>query len=292
MYVERCDSEPENNDIGYRLVAGVDEAGEPTWKAAFTKKRLESIRSVMGQAEFERHILMKPKIEGGVFKEEWLRFYNPYAVAALKDTALNNRMTKAMKEKGIELGNLPGIDELRKGQIISYCDPSLGKKESNDYKAIVTISFYAGLYFILDIYCRRATIREMFDYMYGLDMRYPGVKIFMEDNFWQILLWEFIPQIAEQKGYILPVHGISNSLSKEERILMLQPLFEHQFILHCTVGKDTQVWKEQLLGFPSMSNDDAPDATSGAIQRYKEVNAAMSYTTIAGRESEGFQRMF
>jgi predicted phage terminase large subunit-like protein len=291
MYVERCDSEPENQDIGYRLVAGVDENGEPTWKAAFTRSRLDRIRSVMGQAEFDRHIMMKPKIEGGVFKEDWLRFYNPYAVSAIKEIQANNRLTRAMKEKAINLEILPGIDELREGQIISYCDPSLGKKESNDYKAIMTVSFTAGLYFILDCYVRRATIREMFDHMYWLNGRYK-TRLFMEDNFWQILLWEFIPQIAKEKGYVLPVYGISNTLSKEERILMLQPLFEHGFIHHCTTGKDTQVWKEQLLGYPNMSNDDAPDALSGAIQRYKEVNAKMAYEKLAGRESGDFGRMF
>lgn len=291
MYVERCDSEPDNHDIQYRLVAGVEENGEPTWKAAFTRKRLESIRSVMGQAEFDRHIMMKPKIEGGVFKEEWYHFYNPYTMSFVKEMERNNRLTSQMQEKLVNLDRMPTYEDLLNSQIVTYCDPSLGKKESNDYKAIDTKAMWEGRYWTLDRCVRRMSIQEMFVYMYGLDKKYK-TRMLMEVNFWQILLMEFIPQIAVKMGYVLPVRGIINSLSKEERILMLQPLYENGFMIDCTAGRDTQTFKEQLFGFPNMSNDDGPDAESGCISGFKEINAAMSYDGLGKRESGGFGSMW
>lgn len=290
-FMERCELEIDNPGISCRLVYGMDEeTGEPTWPEAFTREKIAAKRKTMGEIEFNRHFLMKPLIEGDVFKKEWLKDYNPYSVDFVKNNSQRLPKTASAQELKNTLLTMPGMADLREGQIVTYCDPSLGKKESNDYKAIETISFWKGYYWVLDRCVRRMSIMDMFEYMYNLNDKYK-TTIYMEINFWQILLMEFIPKLAEKKGYILPVRGINNTLSKEERILMLQPLYQFGFIYDCTTGKDKVVFTEQLLGFPNMSNDDGPDAESGAIARFKEIAQGCSYESIGKREGSDFGMM-
>ncbi len=113
----------------------------------------------------------------------------------------------------------------------------------------------------------------------------------MEQNFWQKLIWQYLPQKAQEKGYMLPIRGVENRLKKEERILSLQPLFEWGLIWHCVMGKDWSLLKEQLLGFPNAGYDDGPDALAGCIERFKQVANANRYETIQ-RGADSYVGMF
>jgi predicted phage terminase large subunit-like protein len=274
QFVEKVDTEPDNPHISYRIIKAQDDAGRSRWPQAYSEAMLEAKKQVMGKAGYDRHFMMKPGIDGDVFQEGWLKFYNPWTQQSGTPTP-----------PGLGENPLPSREQLLASPVVSYCDPSLGGGESNDYKAILTVAFWGGRYFILDVYMRKASILEMLAYQYELDRRFK-TRQFMEKNFWQSIIWQYLPQVAAERGYMLGIQGIENRLKKEERILSLQPLYEWGHIYHCTQGRDWTILKEQLLGFPNAAYDDGPDALAGAIERFREMATANKYQTLErGRES-------
>lgn len=269
MFVDRCDHEPDNPYIRYRIVRS-EENGKPTWPQAYPIAKLRGIEKVMGSIGYGRHFLMKPTADGKVFKEDWLHYHNPWS----PNSGFNE--TNVTSLGGI---NLPSREALESAPKVVYCDPSLGSRETSDYKAIVTVAFWDGRYWLIEAYCRQTTILDMLRYMYELHQRYPDAPQFMERNFWQRVIWDWIPQVAQEYGFTLPVSGVDNRLAKDERIQKMQPLFEMGHFWICTVGKDWELGKEQLLSFPG-GHDDFPDALAGAIERFSEIQNRNRYETI------------
>ncbi len=269
-FVDRCDHESDNPYIHYRIVRAI-ENGKPTWPQAFPLAKLHGIEKVMGKAGFERHYLMKPTVEGKVFKADWIHYHNPWA----PNSGLSETIATSLG--GIML---PDRKALLGASKVVYCDPSLSANQTSDYKAIVTVALWEGRYWILDVFCRQTTILDMLRYMYELHNRYPDAPQFMEKNFWQRVIWDWIPEIADEFGYVLSVAGIENRLSKDERIQKMQPLFEMGLLWSCVTGKDWELGKDQLLGYPDHSYDDFPDALAGAIERFSEIQNRNRYETI------------
>lgn len=103
----------------------------------------------------------------------------------------------------------------------------------------------------------------------------------MESNFWQQIIWQFIPNLAETEGYLLPVTGIENRIPKAQRIEALTPLFEWEWILFPAIPTaDTKILQEQLLGYPDHPYDDGPDALAGALAQIKNFSAKLEYRGI------------
>ena len=243
----------------FLLIPADDGHFHPTWSEHFSVSELLSIYDAMGKFGYERHMRCNPVIEGLKFKEEWFRYYEPQDISST-------------------LGN-----------IVSYCDPSLGDRSTSDYKSIITLAFLEKRYFVLDVYLRKATIIDMLKYMYHLHQQYKS-HLFMESNFWQKVIWDYIPALSAEYGYLLPVQGVVNTEKKELRIERIQPLFEWGWILFpppcpphkCggSNGTDLQLLIDQLLGFPAFSYDDGPDALAGAISAIKSYNEPMTYQSI------------
>lgn len=296
-FVTKCDEDP-GPYTRYRIVKAEDENGHSNWPQAYPDHVLRAKRQVMGRAGYDRHYMMKPGIDGDVFKEEWIRFWNPFAGSGAGLQGCRYAGEGATASAGMLTGHpqagfdfrFPTLEELNNSPTVTYCDPSLGNGETNDYKAIMTVSFCGGIYYLRDVHVKRETIIEMLDYMYQVDKHYK-TRHYMEDNFWQKLIWQYLPQVAANQGYMLGIQGVQNRLSKTERVLSLQPLYEWGHVIHCGTGQDWNTYKEQLIGFPNASNDDGPDALAGAIERFKYLATANQYHTIE-RGSGGYANLF
>lgn len=280
-FIEKCKNDPGSEFFRYRIVKA-EENGVPSWPEAYPRRKLDAIASVMGKAGYERHYLMKPTVDGRVFKEDWLRFWNPFSATG--------RMVET-QTGGLGGRMMPTSADLARAPKVVYCDPSLGGGESNDYKAIVTVAQWGGLYWLVDVWVRKATILAMLNYMYDLDRRFPGARQYMEKNFWQRVIWDWMPEVAQTRGYMLSITGVENRLKKEERVLKLQPLFEMGQLWICVVGQDWETGKEQLVAFPGAGYDDFPDALSGAVERFAEIANSNKYETIEAGGS-GYMGMF
>ncbi len=228
----------------------------PTWREEYPLQVLDRIKHIMGTAGFERHYQMNPMIEGLKFKAEWIRYED-----------------------------FPTEFE----KIITYVDPSLSSKKTADYKAIITLGYAKGKYYLLDAWIRKASIDTMLHYLYKLDKEY-NTLIFMEANFWQSILWEFIPDISTSYGYYLPVFAVINSEKKEVRIEKLEPPFERaRIIFPKDMNDDIQLLIEMLLGYPDHPHDDGPDALSGAVTECK-INREVSYQPV-GQKRTSFKQL-
>lgn len=276
QFYERCVNEPDNPGIRFRKVIS-EENGTSNWPEAYPIKKLRALEQVMTKHGYARHYLMKPGIDGEVFKEEWLRFYNPFSPKPITNMP------------GFEF-KYPGREDLMAAPMVTFADPSLGNGETNDYKAIVTVAFWNGFYWIMDVAIRKCTLIEMLDYMYEVDKRFKS-RIWMEDIFWQKMIREYLPQVAAKHGYVLPIAGHSPRLKKEERILALQPILEFGHIYHCVQGLDWNLMKEQLVGFPNAGYDDGPDALAAAIEMFKHMANVNKYETVE-RGNSGYMGMF
>lgn len=239
-----CENEPDNPQIRFILRKAIED-GKPLWKEAYTMEALKAIEQAIGSIGFQRHYLMNPITEGIKFRREWFKYYK----------------------------RLPDHIE----RIVSFTDPAMGKSAQSDYRAIITLALAKGKYYLLDAWVRRDSINDMLKKMYRLDREY-DTKLFMEDNLWQGLLWEFIPPMSETEGYLLPVNGVSSTVKKVERIEAITPLFEWGWILFPEErSNDLQLLEEQLLTFPQNAHDDAPDALAQAINALKTASQPMEY---------------
>lgn len=206
----------------YKLL--IEKNGKPcsAWKERFTMEDIERIREVMGELGFQRHMQMNPIVEGNLIKEKWLKYWTV----------------------------LPTFDRL-----VTYCDPSWKGTKTSDFKAIVTIGLFEGHYYIVDLWVRKATILDMLHQMYDIHRRFPQTTLFMEANFNQGMIWDEIPKISDQYGYLLPVNEVLNMVNKEIRISNLQPTFQRGWIyLPDKMTDDREELRDELLAFPSMAS--------------------------------------
>lgn len=242
------------------LIIKVDDGNfNPVWHQKHTKKKLIKIYHTIGRFGYERHFRMNPVVEGLKFKEAWFRYYSP-----------------------------EDIKNITFEKIINYTDPSLGEKSTSDYKASMTIGFYKKKYYLLECYLRRASIIDMIKYLYSVHSKY-NAHLYMESNFWQKVLWDYIPKLAEVMGYLLPVRGVENKEKKELRIERLEPYFEWGWLLFPQQETaETQLLKDQLLGFPNYPNDDGPDALTGAVNALKINSQPDTYDSVESQLATQF----
>jgi hypothetical protein len=84
-----------------------------------------------------------------------------------------------------------------------------------------------------------------------------GVAV--ETNLFQVLLLIPFRDVAESRGYEVPLYGLDNTVKKEVRIRRLgTPLSQRRTRFRRTPG--TRLLVEQLKQFPTADHDDGPDA--------------------------------
>lgn len=243
-YFKQIVEESDVEELIYREYKAIKEDGTPLWPEAFTIAQLEKLRETMGYAEFEKHMQQNPIIDGVIFKGTWFRYFN-------------------------KTGYKPT------GKLICLCDPSLGQKRS-DFQAVAVLEQIKSVHYrLLHMWLRKESIDNMIRQLYWVDQNFE-TEIWLETNLWQSLLLHFIPGIAQEMGYLLPVFSYSVMTNKQEDIMKLQPLYERGHVEHYSPkDEDLFEYEEQLCFFdPEMSRsntikDDGPDVVARAMKRFK-----------------------
>lgn len=176
---------------------------------------------------------------------------------------------------------------------VSWTDPSPGKgKESGDYKAVVGLGFKGGVADVVFCWLKKAGVAAMMEANYLFFDEFSPARMFYEDNGGGGYLDDIIRLQAGEKGYGLPLFGISNSRNKEMRIEQtLAGQTEKGNIRFCEALGDTALLLEQLEDFPMGVNDDGPDALEGAFRMGLSMvrrRARRKPKTGRKRESAGF----
>jgi predicted phage terminase large subunit-like protein len=220
------------------LYRAIQPDGAALWPDKFPLAVLAKQKAAMGTLAFNREKMNAPVNEGGVFQEQWLRYYDPMELA------------------GKEL------------VVSGFFDPSISTNESADYKAILTVGLDCKemIYYVLDAYIRKNSLDEALRALFVRHQDWRYWLLGIEDNLFQRLLMREVEQMGRERHITLPSRGVTQKANKETRISRLSSWVERGQIRFCPGRGDQDLLIEQLLYFPSKTvHDDGPDALEGAI---------------------------
>lgn len=218
------------------------EKGVPAWKEHYTVQNVQDRMAKMGYRASQREFFHKHIIEGRIFKNEWLEFY---------DLPLLSTYT----------------------YIVAYTDPSFKDTKKNDYKAIVCVGKCGKFYDVLDIWVAQTNTDAMVVAHYDMHERLTeqgatNPMHYLEANFIQDVHLDTYVEESVKRGYMLAIKPDNRKKpDKAGRIENLTPLFERRlvrFASHLRKNPHFITFKDQLLGFPN-AHDDAPDAFEGGV---------------------------
>jgi hypothetical protein len=259
--------ESKSSKLIFRTYQALQPDGTPLWPEGFTKEALEDMRETMGEVEFLKNMQNVTVVDGEIFKHQWYKYFS-------------------------RTGYKPT------GKILTRVDPALGQKKS-DYQAIITVEQVSSMqYRVLDCWIRREPVLDMLRYLYELERKFE-TRIFMETNFWQVLLMDYLDAVSEEYGYLVPVTGINTVTNKQNDILKLQPLYQRGKIEHyAPKDSDITLLEEQLGAFdPELSasnriKDDGPDALARCILQFKYDSFKQDYRSGSKRTLSHLKNIF
>jgi len=244
-----------------QIYRAIQADGAALWPDKYPLETLKQQKAAMGTLAFNREKMNDPVNEGGVFQEDWLKFYFP--------------------------------EELRGKHLVvaGFFDPSVEGDATSDYKAILTVGWDRRdmAYYILDAYIRKASIDAAIAAAYARHEQWGYWQFGVEVVAFQKLLLREFDRAAQQRGFHLPIKGTGQTINKVMRISGLSPKVERGQIRFCRGQGNQDLLIEQLLYFPSKTvNDDGPDALEGALSLL-EGGAGMGLFDFYRNEVERLQ---
>lgn len=237
-----------------------DKNGNPSWPELWSPERIKEKETFMGYRAFQKEYMHNPITEGAVFKNEWIRFKDPYKLREYE-------------------------------KIVAYCDPSFKGSTKNDYKAIKVWAVKGTELHCLYAFCRQCSVTEMVRWFYDLHEKMPVDVIceyYIEANFLQdIILDEFTTE-GNLRGYQLPIRADHRKKpDKYQRVEAISPLWERGFTFYNAKlqnDPDMLASLEQTLAFEkgTRAHDDAPDADEGAIYILQQSKRQAIYQPVLG----------
>lgn len=220
-----------------RAYKAIKEDGTPLWPAKWPIERLLKKKRQIGTLNFNQEFQNDPKDEDGVFREEWIHYYQPEEIIG-KTLA-----------------------------VYDACDPSVGANESGDYRAFAKIGrSEEGTIYVLDADIKKRSIDSLVSTTYIRHQAQASLIIGLETVAFQVVLMLLFNQEAKARGLHLPIKEIKNTVNKETRISRLSAFIERGIIRFQKGHSDQDLLIEQLIYFPSSTvNDDGPDALEMAV---------------------------
>ncbi len=172
--------------------------GEPV---LLSKEKLAEKRRLMGPYTFSTQMLLDPKAdETQGFKRDWVRFHN-------------------------------GSDGSNLNRYI-LVDPANTKKQTSDYTAIKVVGLGEDeKYYILDIVRDRLNLTERGDLLFRLHKKWKPINVGYEEYGMQSDI-NYIQDKMSRENYHFSISALKGSLSKNDRIRQLIPLFEQGRIFY------------------------------------------------------------
>ena len=135
------------------------------------------------------------------------------------------------------------------------------KGEESDYFAMSVVALKDGVYYLIDGFRGKLTMRQQFDIITDFYQEYQPIRIGVEQAAQQKII---VDQLIEDNPS-LPIVPIKSSVANDRmsRVQRLSVLFESKRI---TVNKKLVDWIDELSVFPRGAHDDTIDSLSFAIQ--------------------------
>lgn len=147
-------------------------------------------------------------------------------------------------------------------------DPSKGRDAKHgDYRAFVLLGrdTEGTLYVEADLEKGQPS-SLIVDVGIDLARRFKPDGIAVESNqFQELLAVEFL-RVSQERGFVLPIHTVVNTVNKLVRIRRLTPYLSRRAIRFKAGSKGTRLLVQQLRDFPCGMHDDGPDALEMALR--------------------------
>ncbi|MEW6774785.1 MAG: phage terminase large subunit, partial [Bdellovibrionota bacterium] len=240
-------------------IYAAEREGEP---ALFSRAELLEIRKIMGSATFASQMMQDPRADSALgFKREWLE--------------------KCRYEKRPE--------DVREGlHVYLLCDPATGKKKTSDYTALLAVGLGKDKnYYVLDMVRDRLLLQERAAILFALHEKWSPVAAVGYEEYGAQADTAHFQEKMGRDNYRFPITRLAGTLSKEDRIRRLSPLFEQGRILFPPAllrtdseGKPRDLVRdfieEEYCAFPVGAHDDLLDALSRILDA--ELFAAFPLT--------------
>ncbi|WP_301389433.1 phage terminase large subunit [Enterococcus entomosocium] len=241
---------PNRIDIADRFYeknkARMDIGAETLWQDRFSYAYLIKKKVEVGSRAFASEYLNKPSDpDSQIFNENTIHFFN--------DRDLD-------------------MDEVRnsgKYDIFSFWDIAIGRTKRSDYNAIVTIAKHrpTGIIYVIDAWAAKVPVHKAMEVAVEKIIEYKPRMFGVESVQAQ---YEMFRQL-QQKIYAMGIYNtkilpVKPTGKKEERIELMEPLFENGFL---KIRTTQRLLKEQLEQFPNADYDDLPDALASVINMTK-----------------------
>lgn len=242
----------------------IDAAGEPADPHRYPLDVLAAKKAQMGSDEFELEYQLVAISREGAFRREWIRYYQPEAIAAL-----------------------PLLCAV-------YWDPAAST--GGDYKAIVSWGLHveSGHYYCLAAFIRQSPSPHEQSLEYWRQAQaiigHPGreLAIGYEANGFQVLLDYPIEQARQALGLPpLPQQRVVNTVNKDIRVRAMAPLHEAGRVFFLNHDPDQTLLVNQFVFWPKKGTD-GPDATRGGYQLIGGLAGAGLSEGLGETDSVGF----
>lgn len=236
----------------YEHKAEMDEGVEVLWADRFSYFDLIKKKVEVGSRAFASEYLNLPSdAESCIFREDYLYYYT--------DNDLFDNTGKKIPM-----------------DVVGFYDIAMGKNKRSDYNSITIIGRdrRTGAIYVLESWNKKCTPSEALEQCLKFIEQYRPRVFGVETINAQFEIFRMLQSAVIKNGmYYTHVKAVNPTAKKEQRIEMLEPLFEQGVI---RTKKNQRLLHEMLLQYPNHNHDDAPDCLASAINLLK-VNRKKGY---------------
>jgi len=165
------------------------------------------------------------------------------------------------------------IKGLRLNKFMSV-DPALSEKKEADYSAIVVVGVDAeNKWYILDMWRDKVDPHGLIDQIFYMDAMHMPRTVAIESVAFQRVIQFFLEDEMKARKHKFDITKLTHSaLSKNDRILGLQPKYEQGQVYHPKYPRGHRLFKmekylrDELERFPRAKNDDLSDALASILE--------------------------
>lgn len=268
-------SEPDNQELWDKLeltLRDIDIPDRLNVATAFyhaNKEEMDKGVEVLWADRFSYFDLIKKKVEVGsrAFASEYLNLPSDSESAVFKEETLYHYTDNDLFDK---YGKKIDLD------VVGFYDIAMGKNKRSDYNSIHIIGRdkRTGAIYVLESWNKKCTPSEALEKCLELIGQYKPKTFGVETISAQYEIFRMLQSAVIQQGhYYTRIKPVNPTAKKEQRIEMLEPLFEQGVI---RTRKTHRLLHEMLLQYPNHSHDDAPDCLASAIDLLR-VNRKRGY---------------
>ena len=224
----------------------MDIGAETLWSQRFSYSYLIKKKVEVGSRAFASEYLNKPSDpDSQIFNENTIHYFN--------DRELDMR----------EVLNTGVYD------VFAFWDIAIGRTKRSDYNAIVTIAKNrrTGVMYVIDAWAAKVPVHKAMEVAIDKIIEFKPRFFGVESVQAQYEMFRQLQQKIYEMGiYTTKILPIKPTGKKEERIELMEPLFENGFL---KIKTSQRLLKEQLEQFPNADHDDLPDALASVVNMTK-----------------------